>query len=307
MQAGIRECLIGMKTQKKKQSRIPGLLFIIFFLVGLSVMLYPVISNYINTKHQSYAIASYDQIISSMSQEDNSRIFEKAQEYNDRLRELASPLDNFSEISGYKDTLDITGTGIMGYITIPMINIQLPVYHGTDADVLNIAAGHLEGSTLPVGGSSTHAVISAHRGLPSARLFSDLDSLTEGDIFTVTVLDRVMTYQIDKIAVVQPSEMENLRIVNSEDYVTLLTCTPYGVNTHRLLVRGKRTDNGTVPGTVMVPSDAVAVDPVIVASVTAIPVLIIFVLVMMLSDRTQFKVKEKNSWEESGDKYDKSI
>lgn len=249
-------------------------------------MLYPTLSNYINTKHQSYAIARYDEIMNNLSDGESKRIFEEARSYNSRLMNLASPLANYAQADGYLKALDVTGTGIMGYISIPQINVQLPVYHGTGEDVLNIAAGHLEGSTLPIGGKSTHAVISAHRGLPSAKLFSDLDQLTEGDTFTITVLNQVLTYQIDKISVVVPSETENLQIINDEDCVTLLTCTPYGVNTHRLLVRGKRTDNETAADTVRVSSDAVQIDPVIAASVAVVPMLVIFLVIMMIWNTT---------------------
>ena len=247
-------------------------------------MLYPTVSNYINTKHQSYAIARYDEKINNMSNEEYDNIRLKAEEYNEKLRALDSPLIEYKKLSDeYYSVLDVSGTGIMGYITIPQMQVQLPIYHGTSEGVLNIASGHLEGSTLPIGGENSHAVISAHRGLPSAKLFSDLDELVVGDTFTVTILNDVLTYEVDKISIVKPEEMDNLVISDGGDYVTLLTCTPYGVNTHRLLVRGKRIETKETAVQIRVSADAVQIEPVVVASVIAVPLLILTFLFTIIA------------------------
>jgi len=255
---------------------------IILFIVGSSVMLYPLVSNYINTKHQSYAIAEYDEKINDMMDTTYAEFMQKAEDYNARLKEIESPLVNFDQLSDYYSVLDVSGTGIIGYITIPQIQIQLPIYHGTSDEVLNIAVGHIEGSTLPIGGENTHAVLSAHRGLPSAKLFSDLDELVVGDTFTVTVLNEILTYQVDKISIVKPEKIENLDIVDGSDYVTLLTCTPYGVNTHRLLVRGKRIKTQETEVMIRVSADAVQIEPVVVAVVIAFPLLILTFLITIV-------------------------
>ena len=222
---------------KKNRSTI---ILILIFLVGLSVMLYPTVSDYVNQRHQSRALASYDETVNEMSDADYTAYFEAADAYNQRLAATPNSFFTPEQVSGYDETLDVSGTGIMGYITIPRIGVELPVYHGTSDGVLQVAAGHLEGSSLPVGGAGTHAVISAHRGLPSAKLFTNLDELEAGDTFTITVLDRVLTYEVDRISIVLPTETDLLQPVEGQDYVTLMTCTPYGINTHRLLVRGHR-------------------------------------------------------------------
>ena len=261
-------------------------IFLIFiFFVGLSVLLYPSVSNYINQKSQSRAVANYEKTAAEMAQKDTDAYFQKAEEYN---KELASHPELFyepSKLAGYEKTLDITGTGIMGYISIPKIKVELPIYHGTEDGVLQIACGHLEGSSLPVGGASTHAVLSAHRGLPSAKLFTNLDKLETEDTFTITILDRVLTYQVDEIAIVLPSETDKLQIEEGKDYCTLVTCTPYGINTHRLLVRGHRIDNIEEVKTVRVTADAVQIEPMLVAPIVAIPILLVLLLLLLLPRR----------------------
>ena len=191
-----------MTKKKNKLNIISTIVLIIFLLVGLSVMLYPTVSDWWNSRVQSYAIAGYDSAIENLDDDEKDKMIKEAEEYNIRLSKLSSPFDDFDEITGYEDILDISDTGIMGYITIPTINVELPIYHGTSEEVLNIAVGHMQGSSLPIGGESTHAVISAHRGLPSARLFTDLDKLAEGDTFTITILDRVLTYEVEKINII---------------------------------------------------------------------------------------------------------
>ncbi len=208
---------------------------------GLCLLLYPTVSDWWNKLHQSMAITSYAQTAEGMSEEEIAAYLAAAEEYNQSLlaKEGRFKLTE-EEQEEYRSLLDVTGTGIMGYVEIPAIHVSLPIYHSTDEAVLQVASGHIAGSSLPVGGESTHAVISGHTGLPSARLFTDLDKLSEGDTFTITVLNRSMTYQVDQIRTVLPEDVSELTIAYGADYCTLQTCTPYGVNSHRLLVRGKR-------------------------------------------------------------------
>ena len=217
---------------KKNKSTI---ILILVFFVGLSVMLYPTLSDYVNQRHQSRAVATYAADVDKLTNADYSAYFDAADAFNAQIAADPDALYHPDRFPSYESTLDVTGTGIMGYITIEKIGVELPIYHGTGDSVLQVAAGHLEGTSLPVGGESTHAVISAHRGLPSAKLFTHLDRLEVGDTFTITVLDRELTYEVDKISIVLPTEVDELKVVDGKDYVTLMTCTPYGINTHRLL------------------------------------------------------------------------
>ena len=217
----------------------------LLFLAGLSVLLYPSVSDYINEKNSSRAISNYDTVIEQMEEEDYTKEWEAALAYNKYLAEfsnlsVAAVVEEEREDSLYTNLLNATGTGIMGSIKIPSVKINLPIYHGTDEAVLQIAAGHYIGSSLPIGGESTHAILTGHRGLPSAKLFTDLDRLETGDIFYIKVLGEILEYQIDQIEIVLPEEVEGLSIVPGEDYVTLVTCTPYGINSHRMLIRGTR-------------------------------------------------------------------
>ena len=278
---------------KKNRSTI---ILILIFLVGLSVMLYPTVSDYVNQKNQSRAVASYSEEVENLSDVDYQAYFEAADDYNRRLAETPDAFYRPEEVSGYTDTLDVSGTGIMGYITIPKIGVELPVYHGTSDGVLQVAAGHLEGSSLPVGGAGTHAVISAHRGLPSAKLFTNLDELEVGDTFTITVLDRVLTYEVDQISIVLPTETDLLQPVEGKDYVTLMTCTPYGINTHRLLVRGKRIENAENQKHIRVTADALRIEPIIVAPALAVPMLLVMLVVMLAVPHLR---KRKNQREEN--------
>lgn len=278
---------------KKNRSNI---ILILIFLVGLSVMLYPTVSDYINQKNQSRAVASYSEEVENLSDVDYQAYFDAADDYNRRLAETPDAFYRPEEVSGYTDTLDVSGTGIMGYITISKIGVELPVYHGTSDGVLQVAAGHLEGSSLPVGGAGTHAVISAHRGLPSAKLFTNLDELEVGDTFTITVLDRVLTYEVDQISIVLPTETDLLQPVEGRDYVTLMTCTPYGINTHRLLVRGKRIENAENQKHIRVTADALRIEPIIVAPALAVPMLLVMLVVMLAVPHLR---KRKNQREEN--------
>ena len=254
---------------KKNRSTI---ILILIFLVGLSVMLYPTVSDYVNQRHQSRALASYDETVNEMSDADYTAYFEAADAYNQRLAATPNSFFTPEQVSGYDETLDVSGTGIMGYITIPRIGVELPVYHGTSDGVLQVAAGHLEGSSLPVGGAGTHAVISAHRGLPSAKLFTNLDEL-----------------EVDRISIVLPTETDLLQPVEGQDYVTLMTCTPYGINTHRLLVRGHRVNTRESQKHVRVTADATRIDPIITAPVIALPMLAVLLIWLLVTTRKRPK------------------
>ena len=259
---------------KKKKISLSTIGLAVLFLVGLSVMLYPTVSDWWNRKVSSRAVANYKEMVDNTSAEKLAKMLDDAADYNRRLLMLDYPLVDYARVEGYEDTLDITGTGIMGYVTIPSVNIELPIFHGTSKGVLNTAAGHLQGTTLPVGGIGNHAVVSAHRGLPSARLFTDIDKIVEGDTFTITVLDQIYTYEVEQILIVLPSETENIMPVADKDYVTLMTCTPYGINTHRLLLRGHRIASVYDRVGAKVPADAVQVDPMLVVPVIAAPLVI---------------------------------
>ena len=261
---------------KKNKTNI---ILVIIFLIGLSVMLYPSFSNYWNSRVQSQAVASYNNEVQKMSTEDYDKMFNEAEEYNNALKNISDPFQNYESISNYEDVLNISGTGIMGYVTIDKIDVELPIYHGTSEGVLQIGVGHLGGSSLPVGGIGTHTVLSAHRGLPSAELFSDLDKLEVGDTFQITVLNRVLTYQVDQIRIVLPEDVSELQVDPDKDYATLMTCTPYGINTHRLLVRGVRVDGDV---NTYVPTDAYQVKTNVVAVGSSIVILTILLIVTMV-------------------------
>lgn len=265
---------------KKKKSK-SGVIFVIILIVGLALLLYPNLSNYWNQLHQSRAVSDYVSAVSEIDEDTKQRLLQSAYEYNRRLFETSYSLTLSKEQEEeYFKQLDITGTGVMGYIEVPKIDCFLPIYHTTEESVLQIAVGHITGSSLPVGGENTHALLSGHRGLPSARLFTDLDKLQEGDSFSIRVLDEVVTYEVDQIRTVLPTEIDDLSIVAGGDYCTLITCTPYGINTHRLLVRGHRVQNGERT-TIRVTGDAVRINPLIVAPVMALPVLLILLLILL--------------------------
>lgn len=257
------------------------LVFILF--VGLSLLLYPSISDYWNSLHQSKAISSYAEQVAKLDNDTYDQVWKDAFEYNSAL------LDNQNGVAlsdaqkeKYEKQLNVGGNGVMGYVEIPSIKVSLPIYHGTDDTILQIAVGHIEWSSLPVGGESSHCVVSGHRGLPSAKLFTDLDKLIEGDIFILRVLDEVLTYEVDSILIVEPEDTKNLYIEPGEDYCTLVTCTPYGINSHRLLVRGHRVDNMAASANVRVTADAMQIEPVIVAPIVAMPMLIILLIILLI-------------------------
>ncbi len=252
--------------------------------IGVFLLLYPTVSEHINALHRSRAIRNYNEITESLSDEEHDRMLEAAKEYNKKLAKAEDPITEPEKVPGYDETLDITGTGIMGYVTIDKIKVELPIYHGVDDNVLQIAAGHLPGSSFPIGGKGTHAVLSGHRGLPSARLFTDLDKLEEGDIFRITVMSDVLTYQIDQIKTVKPYEIDDLKIDPNKDQCTLFTCTPYGINSHRLLVRGVRVETKE-EYKVYVANDVFIVSPLIVAPVIAAPILLVLLILLMIKGR----------------------
>ena len=266
-----------------KNNRISTIILIFMLILGLSLLLYPSFSNYWNSFFQSRAIADYANVVSEIDHDKYDELIFEAKAYNESLRERENRwILTEEEEEEYKRILDVSGTGVMGYIEIPSIDVALPIYHGVEEDVLQIAIGHLPGSSFPVGGVGTHAVVSGHRGLPSARLFTDLDQLIKGDLFVMRILDETLTYEVDQIRIVLPNEMEELQIDEEKDYCTLITCTPYGINTHRMLVRGHRVDN-VEDISIRVTADAMQVDSRIVASVLAIIMLLILLAGVMIT------------------------
>ena len=268
--------------------RLTDLLLVLIILTGLAVFFYPSFSNYWNSLHQSRAIAGYAEAVADIENERYDELLNEAREYNRGLMEKPFSLElSDEEKEIYSGKLRISEDGMMAFIDIPKINCSLPIYHGTEENVLQIAIGHLEGTSLPVGGPGTHTALSGHRGLPSARLFTDLDKLVEGDIFTIQVLDEILIYEVDQVLTVLPDELDSLRIDPGRDYCTLITCTPYGINTHRLLVRGHRTDNFfevEKQTTVRFRADAGWVEETIVGISVAAPLL--FLLILFLAGRT---------------------
>ena len=260
------------------------LLFIL--LIGLSLLLYPTVSDYWNSFHQTRAIATYAENVAALDNASYDAIWDAARQYNRNLLDRSNSfLLSEEQKAEYESLLDISGQGVMGYIEIPEIDVSLPIYHGTEDSVLQVAVGHLDWTSLPVGGESTHCVLSGHRGLPSAKLFTNLDKLREGDTFLLRVLDEILTYEVDQILIVEPQDTDALEIVEGQDYCTLVTCTPYGINTHRLLVRGHRIDNIEEVKTVRVTADAVQLEPMLVAPVVAIPMLLILLILLLLPRR----------------------
>jgi len=262
------------------------ILLILILLIGLSLLLYPTFADWWNAMHQSRAIASYTEEVAQIDKEQYDEIWSAAWEYNRSLTERRNSYTlSDAQMEEYRRLLNVGGTGIMGYIEIPAINCALPIYHGTDEAVLQVAVGHLEWTSLPVGGEGSHCVVSGHRGLPSAKLFTNLDRLVVGDTFTLRVLDEILTYEVDQILIVLPDETQDLYIQPGQDYCTLVTCTPYGINSHRLLVRGHRVENAPQAHAVRVTSDAVQIDPLMVAPMVALPILLTLLIILLLPKR----------------------
>lgn len=271
------------KREKGKGISFTTVLLVLAFLAGLSLLLYPVISDYINSMHQSKVITSYSEYVATIDDEEYDKILQDAIEYNKTIKNRKNVyiLDE-EEIKRYNASLNVSGNGLMGYVEIPSINCTLPIYHGTGNTVLQTAIGHLEWTSLPTGGEGTHCVISGHRGLPSAKLFTNLDKLQEGDVFMIRILDEVLTYQVDQILIVEPDQIESLQIVDGKDYCTLFTCTPYGINTHRMCVRGHRIENVEETKTMHITSEAMQIEPLIVAPIVALPILLVVFLIIMM-------------------------
>ena len=268
------------------RKHLSTILLLFILLIGLSLLLYPTVSDYWNSFHQTRAIATYAENVAKLDNDHYDRLWEDARAYNRTLGLRSNPYYLSEEQKAeYERLLDVSGLGVMGYIEIPQIDVSLPIYHGTEESVLQIAVGHLEWTSLPVGGIGTHCVLSGHRGLPSAKLFTNLDKLREGDTFLLRVLDEVLTYEVDQILIVEPQETAALQIEEGKDYCTLVTCTPYGINTHRLLVRGHRIDNMEEAKTIRVTADAVQIEPLLVAPIVAIPMLLILLVLLLLPRR----------------------
>ena len=266
------------------------ILLIVVFLVGLSLMLYPSFSDWWNSMHQSRAVARYVDQVADIDEDKYAEIWDAAHAYNGALlyRENRFALTP-EQVDQSEQLLDVGGPGVMGYVEIPEIAVTLPVYHGTDDAVLQVAVGHLEWTSLPVGGEGTHSVVSGHRGLPSAKLFTDLDKLMVGDLFMFRILDEVITYEVDQILIVEPHEIQNLQIMSGKDLCTLVTCTPYGINAHRLLVRGHRVENPEESKIVRVTSDAMQIEPMIIAPIVALPMLLILLIGILLPKRKKHR------------------
>lgn len=269
----------------KKKGTLSNIILILVLLIGLSLLLYPSFSDYWNSLHQSKAIAVYSEQVANLDEDKYIELWNAATEYNKCLLERSNPYILSEELQRkYHDLLNVANNGVMGYIEIPSIQCSLPIYHGTDESILQVAIGHLEWTSLPTGGESTHCVLSGHRGLPSARLFTDLDELMEGDIFVIRILDEIFTYEVDQILIVEPNETEALLIQSGKDLFTLVTCTPYGINSHRLLVRGHRIDNTPEAIAVRVTADAIQIEPLLVACIIGIPILMLLFILLFMSD-----------------------
>ena len=274
---------------KKKSSFVTAIL-IAALLAGALLLLYPTVSDYWNSFHQSRAIASYAEQVADLDDNTYDQIWADARAYNETLDNSTSRFVMTEEQKKiYEALLNIADNGVMGYIEIPKIKCNLPIYHGTDEAVLQIAIGHVQGSSLPAGGESTHCVLSGHRGLPSAKLFSDLDQLTEGDVFLLRVLDETQTYEVDQIRTVLPDELDDLAIEEGKEYCTLVTCTPYGINSHRLLVRGHRVENQASASTIRVTADAMQIEPLLIAPLVAVPMLLVLLVMVLIPHRTKKK------------------
>lgn len=276
--------------KKRKTTRI----MVLFFFIGLLTLFYPTISNYYNEKHMAKTIYNYENIVNIYDNEKFEELKKEANLYNTKLANLNDPLLNYKTIKNYNKILNVNDDGMIGYLSIEKLKIELPIYHGTSNTVLNSAVGHLEGTSLPIGGINTHSVLSAHRGLPSAKLFSDLDKLEIGDTFKITVLDEVLIYEIDKISIVKPSNINNLKIAKNNDYVTLLTCTPYGINTHRLLVRGKRIEN--IKEKKYITTEGFKINKLIVIPILAIPIIIVLLLITLIKPVKKVNINKYNEF-----------
>ena len=264
------------------KKHLSTIILVLVLVLGLGIMLYPTVSDWWNSFHQTRAIASYSDAVATMDNEIYDQLWQEAEAYNAALAQKANPYFFTEEDQAlYDSTLNVSGTGVMGYIDIPEIKCTLPIYHGTSEAVLQVGVGHIEGSSLPVGGEGTHCVLSGHSGLPSAVLFTHLEDLDIGDLFTLQIMDETLTYEVDRFNRVLPHEMELLTIEEGKDSCTLVTCTPYGINTHRLLVHAHRVANEAATAHIRVTADAVRIDPILVSPAAAVPMLLLLFLWLM--------------------------
>lgn len=267
---------------KKKRDHFLTVLFILILFAGLSLLLYPSISNYWNSFHSTQAIANYTEEVANLDHQEYDDLWDAARKYNEELSRHGTAYRLTDEqTQQYETLLNVSGLGIMGSIEIPEIDVNLPIYHGTDESVLQVAVGHLEWSSLPIGGDGTHCVLSGHRGLPSAKLFTNLDQLEKGDTFLLRILDEVLTYEVDQILIVEPQETAALQIEHGKDYCTLITCTPYGINTHRLLVRGHRIDTLQEASVIRIIADAIQIEPLLVTPIVTLPILLVLLMILL--------------------------
>ena len=268
------------------------------FLVGICILLYPAFSDFWNSKTQSRAITNYESVLENLKPEDYTGIFDKAHAYNKALYETNFPLTDYTQVPGYNDTLRVADNDMIGYLKIDRIGVELPIYHGTSEKVLNKGVGHLEGSSLPVGGENTHSVMSAHRGLPTSKLFTDLDRVEKGDTFQIVILDQVLTYRVDSIKTIEPTDISDLQIIKGGDYCTLFTCTPYGINTHRLLVRGVRIETIKEKPVLYVSNEAFRIEPLLVTPAVAAPMLFVLLIHLLVKYREPPKNSRQKKKEE---------
>ena len=286
------EKLVEKKGTKRRGPSISTIILTVILLAGVGIFLYPSVSDWWNSMHATRAISGYVTAVEDMSGQEKEDMLQAARIYNDSLSNGVNFTLTEEQLEEYNSLLNIGGTGIMGYVQISAIGVNLPVYHSVDEGVLQIAVGHIPGSSLPVGGERVHSILSGHRGLPSAKLFSDLDQMQEGDVFTVTVLDETITYMVDQIRIVLPEETDELAIQSGKDYCTLVTCTPYGINTHRMLVRGRRIEN--IEGDVVIVAEAVRIPNYIVIPAVGIPMLFLVLAAMLLYYRIKGPGKSKD-------------
>jgi sortase A len=283
---------IQKQGEHRIRKRIYSTLLVLAFLTGLSLLLYPTVSDYYNSLHQSRAIAEYSNKVKNLKEEEYEELLQEARDYNEKLanRGTTSFVLSDEEMEEYESLLNIDD--VMGYIEIPSIDCSLPIYHGDDEATLQVGVGHVAGSSLPVGGSGTHCVLSGHRGLPSAKLFTNLDQLAEGDTFIIRTLNETLTYEVDQIRIVEPEDVSDLQIIPGEDLCTLVTCTPYGINTQRLLVRGHRVDNTETSEAIRVTAEAVQLQPILVAPFAAIPILFVMLIWVLRHNKNESKRKD---------------
>ena len=279
-----------MNMKKWIKRNLVNIILFGIMILGFALLGYPTFADWWNSFHQSRAIMSYAEHVARMDTEEYERILSSAYAYNEMRAETGCDWDmDEEEDAAYNAELDFNRDGIMGYVTIDKIGVMLPIYHGTNEAVLQTSIGHLAASSLPVGGETSHSILTGHRGLPSAKLFTDLDRLVEGDTFTVNVLNETFTYEIDQIRVVEPTDLSQLQIYKGKDYCTLVTCTPYGINTHRMLVRGYRIANAQ--GEAKVVADAMQIEPVYIAPLIGVPMVTVFLIITLV--RTRKKKKRK--------------